>query len=241
MGLHQQLRVGLHQQLRVSLYQQLRGGLHQQLRGGLHQQLRVTEDQPWNISLYQKLRAVHTPLLSPDGCTFWTLLPRNLLKTVSEPAPWEWSALGGSSLGAYVGSRADRPLQGLGREGHGEPCGQQAQGSTRSRNDETSTSQPPAEAASVRYYTKNLGRLGRGATRGGEGGPERGREGGDAPSRVGRAFSLPGGPGRPGWPGDPLGPPTQPDKTEEGRFNHCAHPASWHQTLLRSRASAVKT
>ena len=130
MGLHQQLRVGLHQQLRVSLYQQLRGGLHQQLRGGLHQQLRVTEDQPWNVSLYQKLRAVHTPLLSPDGCTFWTLLPRDLLKTVSEPAPWEWSALGGSSLGAYVGSRADRPLQGLGREGHGEQCGQQAQGST---------------------------------------------------------------------------------------------------------------
>lgn len=114
---------------------------------GLHQQLRGTEDQPWNVSLYQKLRAVHTSLLSPDGCTFWTLLPLDLLRTVSEPAPWEWSALGGSSLGAYVGSRADRPLQGLGREGHGEPCGQQAQGSTRSLQRRAQASPPQKQPA----------------------------------------------------------------------------------------------
>lgn len=69
----------------------------------------------------------------------------------------------------------------------------------------------------------------------------RAREGGDAASRAGRALPLPGGPGRPGWPGDPLGPPTQPAKREEGRFNHCPHPASRRQMLLRSRASAVKT
>lgn len=63
-------------------------------------------------------------------------------------------------------------------------------------NDEAQASPRRSSQRAVLYREPRTS--GRGATRGGEGGPERGREGGDASEQGGRTFPLPGGPGRPG-------------------------------------------
>lgn len=70
-----------------------------------------------NVSPHQKLRAVHAPLLSSDGCAFWALLPPGPLKTVPEPAPREWSPLWGQQPWCLCGAHSGQASPGLGQGG----------------------------------------------------------------------------------------------------------------------------
>lgn len=204
---------------------------------GLHQQLRVTEDQPWNVS-HTRSCVLFTPLspLTWTWCTSDPALP-DLLRTAPEPAPGSGQHRGQQPC-AYVGpgptglsrawagrvteSRVDNRLRvqpSLQRRAQASPPQKQPACSAQDRRAQDVLGRGPPERRR-RRAREGQGRWGR-------------------PSRAGRTFPLPGG-RETGLAWDPLGPPTQPAKTEEGRFNHCAHPAHGIR-LLRSRASAVKT
>lgn len=115
-----------------------------------------------------------------DGCTFLTLPPRDLLRTVPGARPGgEWSAPGQQPLAPTWGPGPT----GLSRAWAGRVMESRVDNRLRVQLVTATTRKPaPAEAASVQYCTESPGRLGRGPPEAEKEGQRGGREGGDAPA-----------------------------------------------------------